>query len=108
MSLSHKNLLLAVKSVIEKHPELKEVLEGVVKESEGYLGTTKTFEYTGPMEMKYGAAIKLKALKSDMDDVIRMLADKRTDIAMNIYMCLVVLPDDPKLKGEDNASNTSK
>ena len=66
------------------------------------------------MEMKYGAAIKLKDFKMDFDDVIRNVFGKRTDIEGNIYLGLVVLPEVKKetkdeKKGENNAnSGTSK
>ena len=100
--LAHKNLLLIAEKILstaeleKSHNDLKTALESATKESREFLVSAKSFEYSGPMEMKYGAAIKLKDFKMDFDDVIRNVFNKRTDIEGNIYLGLVVLPEDKK------------
>ena len=92
--ITHKNLLLATQALIEAHPEIRTPeLTKIVAQSEEFLVSSKTFEYTGVIELKYAATIKLPNVETDLDDVIRAMAGKRTDIAFPGYLCVVKLPE---------------
>ena len=105
--LAYKNLLLIAEKVIavgeleKSHDDLKKALEMAARESREFLVSSKSFEYSGPLEMKYGAAIKLKDFKMDFDDVLRNVFNKRTDIEGQVYLSLVVLPE----KGDSDAKS---
>lgn len=73
-------------------PDLKPQLEKVASNVREFLTTSKAFEYNGPLELKYGAQIKLLDLKLDMDDVIRNMMGKRTDIGIQVQLSMIVLP----------------
>lgn len=93
--ISHKNLLLAVEGLLSAPPALQAaelpLLKKAAESSREFLTTTKTFEYHGELELKYGAAVKLNDIKLDFDDVVRNVVGKRTDIQVEVYLAMVLM-----------------
>ena len=96
--LTHKNLLLAAKNIIasidaslsesqtnaslDNIPQcesLKELKEAIEK-SESFLKSSKSFEYEGNITIPHSSVIKLKDISMDLDDVFKMLSNKKSDI----------------------------
>jgi hypothetical protein len=71
-----KDLVLEAKQLKDITPEFKAVLES----AENFLLQSKSFEYKGSMTLQSGSVIKLNDIGMDLDDVFKMLANKKTDI----------------------------
>jgi hypothetical protein len=89
-----KNLLLAVENTQLNLPEseAKVTLDKAILEAREFLCSTKTFEYDGKFNMKFGNVIKLEGINTDLDDVVRAITGKHNGIEFSGYLCLVVLP----------------
>ena len=108
--LSFKNLLLAFEELAAKHPEAIDAnAKAVMLDAREWLQKTKTFEYYGQLTMPhYQNTIKLPGIKQDLDDVIKSIANKRNDIDIETYLCLVVSPkpiETTEAKANDKAED---
>lgn len=67
-------------------------LEVAITKCEEFLVASKTFEYTGEITMNGGAVIKLSDLKSDLDDIMRAIAEQR-DFKRQGWLGVVLFPE---------------
>jgi hypothetical protein len=77
-----KDLVIAVQHALKDQPaaetpELEKALDAAVD----FLTCAKTFEYTGEIGC-VGARIILEDIKTDLDDVLKMLVGKKFDIKL--------------------------
>lgn len=70
---------------LESLPELQRLTDAAMK----YLNKSKAFEYTGPIKLP-GVALKMVDLNMDLDDIIKELVDKRSDIEFKGTLTLVI------------------
>lgn len=91
MASVHKNLYMAVKRWQTK-PDTNTALElhEALTESELYLANTKTFEYSGKIEMNGGNIIKCVDIRSDLDDVMRAMNKGDRNVKRTGYICIVL------------------
>jgi hypothetical protein len=111
--LTHKNLLLAAKKIITSFEtsivitgeSLKELREAAEK-SESFLQSSKSFEYEGAITVPHGSVIKLKDISMDLDDVFKMLSNKKSDIKGKggIY----IVWEDEKIEVKPNEPTTEQ
>jgi hypothetical protein len=65
-------------------------LEKALVNVKEYLNSTKTFEYTGKLEMRGGNVIKLTDIQTDLDDVVMALNGGSRQVDFDVFLCLVV------------------
>ena len=95
--------LIALVNALDKHPEeLSSEVGTALVEAKQFLTASKTIEYTGKMRMP-GVALKLIDLNVDLDDAIKAMANKKSDITFNGYVCLVMEQEPPAPTTKDAA-----
>ena len=96
-----KKLVLQLdKMLSEKDISNIVLLRSLTDDALKYLKTSKTFEYTGPIKLP-GVALKLVDLKMDLDDVIKEIFNKRSDIEFSGTINLIV---EDEVKNEKKAT----
>jgi len=79
---------------LDKHLKAKgdidrALLQPLVDDAIKYLKKTKTFEYVGQIKLP-GVALKMVDLNMDLDDIVKELVDKRTDIEFKGELSLII------------------
>lgn len=92
MASVHKNLYMAIKHALgnESHIDAQLELREAMAESELYLASTKSFEYSGKIEMNGGNIIKCVDIRSDLDDIMRAINSGDRNVKRTGYICIVL------------------
>ena len=107
--LKFKNLVLAAEAVCNTLPEqvANQALINLKKAAthgREFLEAAKSFEYEGKLTMKYATTIKLVECGMDLDDVIKNLMGKKTDIEADCQLVLVLSPLEPETTKTEKAA----
>jgi len=88
--LELKKLAFALDEQLNRKGELDRAsLQSLVDDALKYLKKTRVLEYVGDMRMP-GVALKLVGLNMDLDDIIKELVDKRSDIEFKGELNLII------------------
>ena len=85
-----KKLVLTLDGMLNKDDEYDEkLLIALTNDALTYLKKVKSFEYAGTIKLP-GVAFKLVDLNMDLDDIVKELVDKRTDIEFKGELSLII------------------
>jgi hypothetical protein len=85
-----KKLVLYLNNVLsENSPIDVGVLKVLTADAVKYLNKAKTFEYAGDIKLP-GVALKMVDLNMDLDDIVKELVDKRSDIEFKGELTLII------------------
>jgi hypothetical protein len=85
-----KDLTIAIQRALKDHPEAEtKELTDALNNAVDFMTAKKAFEYVGEITCTH-TAIKLVQAEIDLDDVLRGLSGKRTDIKLDAELYLVV------------------
>jgi len=97
-----KKLVLELdKQLGEKEVDLKG-LRSLTDDALAYLTKTKHFEYVGSIKLP-GVAFKMVDLNMDLDDIVKDLVDKKSDIEFKGELSLVI----EEVKKSDDKKTTT-
>jgi hypothetical protein len=85
-----KKLVLALdKMLVDRSKVDLESLRSLTDDALAYLKKSKSFEYVGDIKLP-GVAFKFVDLNMDLDDIVKELVDKRTDIEFRGELTLII------------------